>query len=500
MHVNRAARAASRPLVSIVGLLLLGLTAASAGPRDRGGNALPRISGTPMTSAVVGQFYYFRPSAYDADGDRLRFKIQGKPAWASFDYASGALSGTPASSDVGTFAGITISVSDGRWGHAWVSLPAFAVAVQAAARAANRPPVIDGAPSTAVVAGNTYSFQPLASDPDGDALAFSIVNKPAWATFSSATGRLSGAPSSSFAGITFGGITISVSDGITTSTLPQFSITVASGNRAPVIGGTPPSSVAPTHAYAFQPSASDPDGDTLTFSITNKPAWANFSSTTGLLSGTPASTQAGTYGGITISVSDGTVSTSLPQFSVTVQAANRAPSISGAPATSATAGQPYSFQPSASDPDGDVLTYSIANRPRWATFSSSTGRLSGTPASGDVATYANIGITVSDGVVSANLPSFSIAVLGATSGSATLSWTPPTTNTDGSPLTDLAGFRVHYGQVSRQYTETLEIPSAGVTSVVIENLVPATWYFSVRAYTAAGTESDLSREAFKTIL
>lgn len=500
MHVNRAARAASGPLVSIIVLTFLGLTAASAAPRDRGGNALPQISGTPTTSAVVGQPYYFRPSADDADGDRLRFKVQGRPAWASFDYASGALSGTPASSDVGTYAGITISVSDGRKGYAWVSLPAFSVTVQSAAREANRSPLIDGAPSTEVVAGNTYSFQPLASDPDGDALTFSIVNKPTWATFSSTTGRLSGAPSSSFAGITFGGITISVSDGVTTTALPQFSITVASGNRAPVIGGTPSSSIAATQAYAFQPSASDADGDTLTFSITNKPAWASFSSATGSLSGTPASTQAGTYSGITISVSDGTASASLPPFSVTVQDSNRAPSISGAPATSATAGQPYSFQPNASDPDGDSLTYSIANRPAWAAFSSSTGRLSGTPGSGDVTTYANISITVSDGAMSASLPSFSIAVLGSTSGSATLSWTPPTTNTDGSPLTDLAGFRVHYGQVSRQYTETLEIPSAGMTSVVIENLGPATWYFSVKAYTAAGTESDLSSEAFKTIL
>ena len=164
------------------------------------------------------------------------------------------------------------------------------------------------------------------------------------------------------------------------------------------------------------------------------------------------------------------------------------------------AGQAYSFRPSASDPDGDSLTFSITNKPTWAAFSSSTGQLSGTPTSGDVGTYGNITISVSDGQASASLGAFSVAVMQNANGSVTLSWNPPTSNSDGSPLVDLAGFRIVYGQTSRQYTESIDIPTPGVASAVIENLVPATWYFAVKAYTKAGVESDLSNEAFKTIM
>ena len=85
-----------------------------------------------------------------------------------------------------------------------------------------------------------------------------------------------------------------------------------------------------TTAYAFQPSASDADDDPLTFSISNKPAWASFNTGNGRLSGTPADSHVGTTSGIVISVSDGTDSVSLPAFSLEVTAVpNTAPLISG---------------------------------------------------------------------------------------------------------------------------------------------------------------------------
>jgi hypothetical protein len=75
--------------------------------------------------------------------------------------------------------------------------------------------------------------------------------------------------------------------------------------------------------YSFTPTASDPRGAALTFAIANKPAWAAFSTTTGQLSGTPASTDVGTFASITISVSDGTSTVSLAPFTVVVTTAPR---------------------------------------------------------------------------------------------------------------------------------------------------------------------------------
>ncbi len=84
-----------------------------------------------------------------------------------------------------------------------------------------------------------------------------------------------------------------------------------SSNHAPTISGTAPPAVNAASAYSFVPTAADADGDTLAFSIQNKPAWATFNTSTGRLSGTPAAADVGTYSNIAISVSDGQASTAL---------------------------------------------------------------------------------------------------------------------------------------------------------------------------------------------
>jgi hypothetical protein len=364
----------------------------------------------------------------------------------------------------------------------------------------NSAPVISGTPPTGASVGVQYSFTPTATDVDGNALTYSITNRPSWATFSASTGRLAGTPTSANIG-TFSNIVIGVSDGQATAQLPAFSIAVTNvANRPPTISGTPPTSVTAGTAYSFQPSASDPDGNTLTFSITNRPSWATFSASTGRLQGTPSTSQVGTYGNIVIAVSDGQTSAQLPAFSIAVSSApNRAPVISGTPATSVMVGTAYSFQPTASDPDGNALTYSITNLPPWATFSTTTGRLQGTPAAATVGTYSNIVIRVSDGTASASLPAFGITVVAVATGSATLSWTPPTTNTDGSPLTNLAGYRVRWGTTAGNYPNSVTLNNAGLTSYVVSSLVPGTYYFVVTALNSAGVESQLSNVASKTI-
>lgn len=88
-------------------------------------------------------------------------------------------------------------------------------------------------------------------------------------------------------------------------------------NPAPLIFGSPTTIDAVGIFYSFTPSATDSDGDTLTFSIANKPDWATFNPSTGTLAGTP--TTAGVYSDITISVSDGNMTTPLSPFTLTVQ-------------------------------------------------------------------------------------------------------------------------------------------------------------------------------------
>ncbi len=268
------------------------------------------------------------------------------------------------------------------------------------------------------------------------------------------------------------------------------------------ITGSPAPSVVAAHYYYFDPSAHGPAGIKLTYSVSNKPSWAQFDATTGRLAGTPTPGNVGTYANIVVSVSEGGQHASLPAFAVKVLAlANKPPVISGTPAASVTALQSYSFQPTASDPNGLRIVFGIWNKPTWLSFDATTGRLSGTAPVADVGVYSNIVITAYDGYSKAVLPAFAITVKApaasappppppvATSASVTVSWSPPTQNSDGSPLTNLGGYRVYYGTTATNLNSSVTLANPGLVRDVIENLSAATWYFAMTAYNTNGLES-----------
>lgn len=178
---------------------------------------------------------------------------------------------------------------------------------------------------------------------------------------------------------------------------------------------------------------------------------------------------------------------------------NRAPIISGSPPLQVTEGQPYSFTPTASDADGDTLTFSIEKQPSWAIFDPASGSLTGTPGAIDIGTSPGVTISVSDGTDSASLAPFDLEVQSIQLGSATVSWDIPTTNADGSDLDDLAGFNIHYRLASGNYSDIEVISDKTATFAVITDLQPGSWYFAVSALDHAGNRSALSAEANKVI-
>jgi hypothetical protein len=281
------------------------------------------------------------------------------------------------------------------------------------------------------------------------------------------------------------------------------SVAVAATNAAPKISGAPPAKIATNKGFYFRPTSSDANGDKLTFSIKNKPSWITFSRLDGSIMGTP--TSAATYYNIVIAASDGKASAALKAFSLQVVGSttgNHTPTIAGSPPTSGKVGTAYSFQPTAGDADKNALGFSVANKPSWASFSTMTGKLSGTPTA--TGTFANILISVSDGTATAKLPAFSINV-GSSSGppptgdSATLSWNPPTQNSDGSALTSLAGYRIYYGTNASSLNKTISVGTPGITTYVISGLSPGTYYFAITAYNSSNNESGRSNVMSKVI-
>ncbi len=284
-----------------------------------------------------------------------------------------------------------------------------------------------------------------------------------------------------------------MSDGSQSVALPAFAIQVTAPLK---ISGNPPTQVTAGKPYTFQPTATGPAGTTLAFSIQNKPAWGTFSTSTGALTGTPSASQVGTYANIVISVSAASQTSALQAFSIVVAAAT--PTISGVPPASVNVGSAYNFVPTASD-SGSTLTFSITNKPSWASFNTTNGALTGTPGAANAGTYSGIVISASNGSASASLPAFSITVNEVSNGTASLNWTAVTQNTNGTALNDLAGYKVYYGTSANAMNTVVDVANPTVTSYIVSNLSSGTWYFGVVAYASDGSRSALSNIGNKTI-
>ncbi len=271
-------------------------------------------------------------------------------------------------------------------------------------------------------------------------------------------------------------------------------------NSRPTISGNPSASIRMDSQYSFSPSANDVDGNRLTFSITGRPGWAEFDTSTGSLTGTPGFGDVGDHPDVVISVSDGNLSASLATFSISVTMDNSAPAISGNPPSQINVDNQYSFTPTASDPDGNDLTFSVSGLPSWASFTNSDGSITGTPSDADVDTYNNISITASDtSNASTTLGPFSITVNAVSMGSVTLDWTPPTQNEDGSDLADLDGYKIYWGTTPGSYPNSVTLENEGLTSYVVDNLVPGTYEFVATSFNTARVESVYSNPATKVV-
>jgi hypothetical protein len=173
-------------------------------------------------------------------------------------------------------------------------------------------------------------------------------------------------------------------------------ITVGNVNRPPVLGSIGSKSVDEGDLLTFTVTASDPDGDGLTFSASNVPPGASFNPSTRVFNWTPAFGAAGNYN-VTFTVTDGGVfaETDSEVVTISVGNVNRSPVLGSIGSKSVDEGDLLTFIISASDPDGDILTYSASNLPPEANFNSGARTFNWTPAIGDAGNY-NVQFTVTD--------------------------------------------------------------------------------------------------------
>jgi hypothetical protein len=264
------------------------------------------------------------------------------------------------------------------------------------------------------------------------------------------------------------------------------------------ISGTPPATATVGKEYYFVPVVHNAIVAQLQFNYIARPAWSGSYRGSGAIIGTP--TAPGVYPNIQITAWDGVHFAVSAPFTITVVGSGpQTLQISGTPPTTATVGKFYSFTPTVVASAGSSLTYQVSNKPTWAQFSSATGALTGTPSAANVATDSDIVVSVSNGTKSASLAAFNIAVQAAAAGSATLSWAKPADNTNGTPITNLAGYVLRYGTNLSSLTTQISLTSPNTTSVEINNLSPGTWYFEVASVNTSNVESAFSSAVSKAI-
>lgn len=258
----------------------------------------------------------------------------------------------------------------------------------------NEPPVLAPIGNRNVNESQTLQFIVSATDPNGDPLSYSASGLPSGASFNPSTRTFSWTPGYTQAGV-YPGVTFTVTDGALNDS-ETITINVNNMNRDPVITSTPPTSGAEGSLYSYDVDATDPDGDTPTYSLAVSPGGMTIDSASGLISWTPGYAQAGDHG-VTVNVTDGLGGSAIQSWTISVANTNRAPVWSPVPSDQAIDEDgSLNYDVDATDPDGDPITYSVND----SEFSiDGSGLLTWTPAPDWYGTR-DIRLTASDGSLS----------------------------------------------------------------------------------------------------
>lgn len=234
--------------------------------------------------------------------------------------------------------------------------------------------------------------------------------------------------------------------------------------------------------------------DNTTQNLTNSVNWTSSNTSVATISnaaGSKGLAKSVSAGSTAITAVSGDISGSA---SLTVNAATLA-SIAVTPAnTSITSGTKRQFI--ATGTYSDNTTQNLTNAVTWSSSGTGVATISNAAGSNGLATAAGAGTTTIK-AISGTVSGMTTLTVTAPATSVTLTWDASTTNTDGTALTDLAGYKVYYGTSPGNYTATIN--AGNVTTYMVSGLAPGTYYFAVTAVNSGGAESGYSNEAGKAI-
>ncbi len=302
----------------------------------------------------------------DGDNDPLTWTAGGLPDGLSINGATGEISGTLSFDSAGVST-VTVTATDPGGANDDTT---FTWTVTNTNRA---PTLVD--PGDQTDAENDPVVLTIGgSDPDGDTLVWSATGLPDGLTIDTNTGQITGIIGFDAAGVFF--TQISAFDG-ETSTAVQFDWTVTNTNRAPVTGAQPDQVSMEGDVILVSNSATDPDGQTLTWTALGLPDGLAIDPVDGEISGTLSFDAAGTFT-VTITATDPEGADDSTTFQWDVANTNRPPALTTLPDQTNAEGNVINLSVAASDPDGDTLTWSASGLPTGLNIDTATGVITGT--------------------------------------------------------------------------------------------------------------------------
>ena len=339
-------------------------------------NQAPVLNMIGNKNTMEGATLTFGVSGSDPDGDATTISITaGQQGWMSFDGAT--FTGTPDFGDSGVY-NVTFQISDG----SLTDSETISISVANV----NRDPVLAAIGNKSVDENSTLSFGVSASDPDGDTVTVTTSALPSWMSFNGTT--FTGMPGSSDAG-TYQ-VTFTANDGNGGTDAETITITVNEMNNPPTIQAIANVMLMEGNSTTVTPVGNDPDGDSTFFTFSGTEAWMSFDGS--VLTLTPQPGDAGTYP-VSITISD-TDLTDTANFDIIVTPFNSAPTLDPVGNQSVNEGEMLIVNLTASDPEGDSLTFGSSGLPSFATLSGSTLTIS--PGFDDAMGYV-VTLSVTDG-------------------------------------------------------------------------------------------------------
>jgi VCBS repeat-containing protein len=357
-------------------------------------NDAPVCSPVTLTTAedTPGQT---NPSCTDVEGNTLTYSIVAQPTHGSASVAAGKLVYTPAANYNGVDS-FTYKANDGM-------VDSNTATVSVTVTAVNDAPVANSQ-SVTTAEDTAKAITLTATDVEGSPLTWTVVTPPAHGTLTGTAPALTYTPALNYNGAD--SFTFKVNDGTVDSNVATVTITVTAVNDAPVANSQSVTTAEDT-AKAITLTATDVEGNPLTWTVVTPPAHGTLTGTAPALTYTPALNYNGADS-FTFKVNDGTVDSNVATVTITVTAVNDAPVANSQSVTTAE-DTAKAITLTATDVEGSPLTWTVVTPPAHGTLTGTAPALTYTPAlnynGADSFTFK-----VNDGTVDSNVATVTITV------------------------------------------------------------------------------------------